>query len=314
MQAILCSRAGCPACDGLLLGVRGQCGCGRRRWAAEGECSPAAPFASGTNCRCRRSRSRSCRLGSGDDSDKWISWHDPKKRAFRLGAALPESSNSQPRPAPAAIPVLTHCRPDKPGGGRSPARQGPKQLSVRARVLIIYILCLNFRQITAAFIKHTQNAEFGEIHRDWRGTWTLLTGLGRNRGQASVGFASKTGMRKHNEDFAGALIRFGAARTAPGVVAAIADGIGGAKGGRAAARPRCRGFLDGFCDLPETMEVQRAGAKIVSALNGWINAMGRQDPELTGLGCRSPRSCCAPRCPPCCMSGDTRAYRSAATA
>ncbi len=50
----------------------------------------------------------------------------------------------------------------------------------------------------------------------------------------------------------------------PDIVAAIADGIGGAKGGRVAAETAVRGFLDGFCDLPETMEVQRAAAKIVA--------------------------------------------------
>jgi serine/threonine protein phosphatase PrpC len=103
--------------------------------------------------------------------------------------------------------------------------------------------------------------------------------------QASVGFSSKTGPRKQNEDFAGALLGAELSEPRQEVVAAIADGIGGAKGGRIAAETAVRGFLDGFCDLPETMEVQRAGAKIVSALSGWINTMGRQDPNLAGMGC-----------------------------
>src|SRR6516165_5425354 len=88
--------------------------------------------------------------------------------------------------------------------------------------------------------------------------------------RASFGFASKTGPRKENEDFAGALSGAELPEPRQEVIAAIADGIGGAKGGRVAAETAVRGFLDGFCDLPETMEVQRAGAKIVSALNGWI--------------------------------------------
>jgi len=103
--------------------------------------------------------------------------------------------------------------------------------------------------------------------------------------QASVGFASKTGPRKANEDFAGALSGAELPKPRQEVIAAIADGIGGAKGGRIAAETAVRGFLDGFCDLPETMEVQRAGAKILSALNGWINTMARQDPKLAGMGC-----------------------------
>jgi serine/threonine protein phosphatase PrpC len=127
--------------------------------------------------------------------------------------------------------------------------------------------------------------------------------------QASVGFASKTGPRKHNEDFAGALIGAELPEPRREVIAAIADGIGGAKGGRIAAETAVRGFLDGFCDMPETMEVQRAGATIVSALNGWINSMGRQDPDLTGLGCTLTALVLRGRVAHLLHVGDTRAYR-----
>src|SRR5580658_10031822 len=127
--------------------------------------------------------------------------------------------------------------------------------------------------------------------------------------QASVGFASKAGPRRNNEDFAGALIGAELPEPRQEVVAAIADGIGGAKGGRVAAETAVRGFLDGFCDLPETMEVQRAGARIVSALNGWINAMGRQDPDLAGLGCTFTALVLRGRVAHLLHVGDTRAYR-----
>src|SRR5690348_18307707 len=85
--------------------------------------------------------------------------------------------------------------------------------------------------------------------------------------EASVGFSSETGLRPRNEDFAGVV--FGAELPVPrrDVVAAIADGIGGARGGRVAAEIAVRGFLDGFCDLPETVEVRRAAARIVDSLN-----------------------------------------------
>src|SRR6516164_7472827 len=98
--------------------------------------------------------------------------------------------------------------------------------------------------------------------------------------RASVGFASETGPRKRNEDFAAAVIGAELPEPRREVVAAIADGIGGAKGGREAAETAVRGFLDGFWDLPETMEVPRAGARVINALNGWIHAMGREDPGL----------------------------------
>jgi serine/threonine protein phosphatase PrpC len=127
--------------------------------------------------------------------------------------------------------------------------------------------------------------------------------------QASVGFASATGPRKDNEDFAGAVIGAELPQPRQEVVAAIADGIGGAKGGRIAAETAVRGFLDGFCDLPETMEVQRAGARIVSALNGWINTMSRQDAALAGMGCTLTTLVLRNRVAHLLHVGDTRAYR-----
>jgi serine/threonine protein phosphatase PrpC len=133
---------------------------------------------------------------------------------------------------------------------------------------------------------------------------TVETGV-----QAIVGFSSKTGPRKDNQDFAGAVIGAELPEPRQEVVAAIADGIGGAKGGRTAAETAVRGFLDGFCDLPETMEVQRAGARIVSSLNGWINTLGRQDPELTGMGCTFTALVLRGRIAHLLHVGDTRAYR-----
>src|SRR6201997_99913 len=127
--------------------------------------------------------------------------------------------------------------------------------------------------------------------------------------RASVGFHSATGPRPDNEDFAGAVFGSELAEPRGDVVAAIADGIGSAKGGRIAAETAVRGFLDGFCDLPETMEVLRAVAKIVNALNGWINSMGRQDPGLAGLGCTFTALVLRGRVAHLLHVGDTRAYR-----
>jgi serine/threonine protein phosphatase PrpC len=133
---------------------------------------------------------------------------------------------------------------------------------------------------------------------------TVETGV-----RASIGFASKTGPRKENEDFAGALSGAELPEPRREVIAAIADGIGGAKGGRVAAETAVRGFLDGFCDLPETIEVQRAGARILSALNSWINTMGRQDPKLAGMGCTFTALVLRGRVAHLLHVGDTRAYR-----
>lgn len=127
--------------------------------------------------------------------------------------------------------------------------------------------------------------------------------------KASVGFASETGLRKSNEDFAAAV--FGAELPKPRweVVAAIADGIGSAKGGRVAAETAVRGFLDGFWDLPETLEVPRAAARIVNALNGWIHGQAKHDPKLAGMGSTFTALVLRGRIAHILHVGDTRAYR-----
>jgi serine/threonine protein phosphatase PrpC len=127
--------------------------------------------------------------------------------------------------------------------------------------------------------------------------------------KVSVGFASETGPRKRNEDFAGAV--FGPELPEPrrDVIAAIADGMGGAKGGRVAAEIAVRGFLDGFCDLPETMEVQRAAAIVLDALNGWIHSQGRRDARLKGMGSTFTALVLRGRIAHVLHVGDTRAYR-----
>ncbi|HXY98570.1 MAG TPA: protein kinase [Stellaceae bacterium] len=127
--------------------------------------------------------------------------------------------------------------------------------------------------------------------------------------KASAGFSSETGPRPRNEDFVAAV--FGAELPAPRreVVAAIADGIGGAKGGRVAAEIAVRGFLDGFWDLPETLEVRRAAARIADSLNGWIHSLSRQDPELAGMGCTFTALVLRGRVAHLLHVGDTRAYR-----
>jgi serine/threonine protein phosphatase PrpC len=127
--------------------------------------------------------------------------------------------------------------------------------------------------------------------------------------KVSVGFASETGPRKSNEDFAAAI--FGAELPKPRleVIAAIADGVGGAKGGRVAAETAVRGFLDGFLDLPETLEVPRAGAKIIDSVNSWIHGQSQHDPKLAGMGCTFTALVLRGRVVHALHIGDTRAYR-----
>jgi len=127
--------------------------------------------------------------------------------------------------------------------------------------------------------------------------------------KASVGFFSDKGARERNEDFAGAVFGWELPIPRQEVVAAIADGIGGNKGGREAAETAVRGFLDGFCESPETMEVRRAAARVLNSLNSWIHSLGRQDADLAGMGCTFTALVLRGRIAHVLHVGDTRAYR-----
>ena len=127
--------------------------------------------------------------------------------------------------------------------------------------------------------------------------------------RVSVGFASRRGQRKRNEDFAGAVFGSEMPQRRQDVVAAIADGMGGSSGGREAAEIAVRGFLDGFCDLPETMEVRRAAALVLDSLNSWIHSQAQRDPQLLGMGCTFTTLVLRGRIAHVVHVGDTRAYR-----
>jgi serine/threonine protein phosphatase PrpC len=127
--------------------------------------------------------------------------------------------------------------------------------------------------------------------------------------KATVGFASETGPRERNEDFGGAVFGYELPRPRRDIVAAVADGIGGARGGRVAAETAVRGFLDGFCDMPETMEVRRAAATVLNSLNGWIYALAKRDTKLAGMGCTFTALVLRGRVAHILHVGDSRAYR-----
>ena len=127
--------------------------------------------------------------------------------------------------------------------------------------------------------------------------------------RVSIGHHSVAGPRPRNEDFAGAVLGSSLAAERRDLAAAIADGIGSAKGGRVAAETAVRGFLDGFWDVPETMEVHRAGARILDALNAWIHAQGQHDANLVGMGCTFTALVLRGRLAHVLHVGDTRAYR-----
>ena len=98
-----------------------------------------------------------------------------------------------------------------------------------------------------------------------------------------AGFSSLQGRRDDNQDFGGFTRPCGRDFARHGLIAAVADGMGGMKGGRAAAEICVRIFVDGFYAAPETLGTEQAAAKCLAAANGWIHAIGQRDPELTGM-------------------------------
>jgi len=65
----------------------------------------------------------------------------------------------------------------------------------------------------------------------------------------------------------------------------LADGIGGAKGGREAAEITVRGFLEGYFEKPESYGIRRAASEVLQSLNDWIVSTARRDASLQGMGC-----------------------------
>jgi serine/threonine protein phosphatase PrpC len=105
----------------------------------------------------------------------------------------------------------------------------------------------------------------------------------KNRLRLAIGHASLTGPRERNEDYCGVATPEGAELENKGVIAAVADGIGGHKGGREAAEYTVRGLLSDYFATPDTWSVPRAIETVTTALNRWVIAEGSRNAELSGM-------------------------------
>ncbi|RIX46994.1 MAG: bifunctional protein-serine/threonine kinase/phosphatase [Rhodocyclales bacterium GT-UBC] len=98
-----------------------------------------------------------------------------------------------------------------------------------------------------------------------------------------VGQASLTGPRERNEDYCGVATPEGIDLENKGAMLAVADGIGGHKGGREAAEYTVRGLLADYFATPDTWGVPRAIETVTTALNRWVIAEASRNPELSGM-------------------------------
>jgi serine/threonine protein phosphatase PrpC len=132
---------------------------------------------------------------------------------------------------------------------------------------------------------------------------------GQNRLVIQAGFCSLKGRRLDNQDYVGYTAPTPRELDLRGAVAAIADGMGGARGGRTAAEVCVRCFLDAYYSLPETLGIEQRAARCLESANRWIHAVGRRDGRLAGMATTFSALILWNRQAHLIHAGDTRIYR-----
>ena len=130
-----------------------------------------------------------------------------------------------------------------------------------------------------------------------------------NRLEFRFGISTEQGARERNEDYVACYTGSREQQALFGTVAAIADGVGGAKGGRVAAELAVRAFIDGHLSQNPMLGVQRNSARTVEAINRWINSLGCRDRTLEGMACTLTGLILRGRQAHIIHVGDSRAYR-----
>jgi serine/threonine protein phosphatase PrpC len=124
-----------------------------------------------------------------------------------------------------------------------------------------------------------------------------------------VGHATRRGGRPDNQDYAACYVGQPRNQLTIGLVAALADGMGGALGGRIAAETAVRGFIEGCVGQAPTLGIARIGARAADAVNRWIHSLGRSDPALNGMACTLSALVLCGRGTHLVHVGDSRVYR-----
>ncbi len=127
--------------------------------------------------------------------------------------------------------------------------------------------------------------------------------------RVEIGFCSETGRRRENQDYVASAPGLLGPGALQGVVAVVADGVGGHKGGREAAETAVRGFIEAYFAQPETLGVARAAGRALESINAWIAAQGQVDPRLAGMATTFSALIFSRRTAFLLHVGDSRVYR-----
>jgi serine/threonine protein phosphatase PrpC len=101
--------------------------------------------------------------------------------------------------------------------------------------------------------------------------------------RVAYGLASETGHRANNEDYGAVFVPEPPALARRGVVAAIADGVGGAPGGREAAETAVTTFIESYYAAPARLSPRDAAAEAALAANESVYRVGEETERLRGL-------------------------------
>jgi serine/threonine protein phosphatase PrpC len=99
----------------------------------------------------------------------------------------------------------------------------------------------------------------------------------------ATGFASEIGLRDENQDFAAMCLD--EQRGHHGAVAALADGVGGMKGGRVAAELTVRTFIDDYLGQSDLLSPRKTAARALESINYWLYREGLKNENLKGMCC-----------------------------
>jgi protein phosphatase len=110
---------------------------------------------------------------------------------------------------------------------------------------------------------------------------------------ATLGYSSLTGPRPRNEDFCGAVTPEGPELDAKGILAVVADGVGGHANGREASEYTVRGLLSDYYATPDTWAVNKSLDTVLTpSTAGWSpTRRAPAKPPAWPPPCRP--SCCA---------------------